>query len=181
MWDPPTGHPLRRMFAGLTEHAFLTTLGVADPPLIDYLSLLLSRFIHTDAVYRLRDSHGRQTTELVEMLIEAERLPHEGRTRREYHRHIGDFALFWSGLFPEAVNRTQYRPCKDHLVNFTTLGKRSYQIASEFDTERFDDESAILRRLSEEFELCAVGLREVRREWEELASHPPSPNGGLIR
>jgi hypothetical protein len=179
MWDPPPGHPLRRMFAGITEHAFLTTLGVADPPLIDYLSLLLSRFVHADAVYRLRDADGRRLGELTDMVIEAEKLPPEGRTRREYHRHIGDFALFWSGVFPEAVNRMQAVPVKDHRVNFTALGKRSYFIASTFDGETFRDEAAVLRRLSEQFELCAYGLREVRREWEELAQHSP-PGPGLI-
>ena len=51
MWDPPPEHPLRRMFAGLAEHAFFSHLGVADPPLIDYLSALLTRFIHNDAVF----------------------------------------------------------------------------------------------------------------------------------
>lgn len=178
MWDPPPGHPLRRMFAGFTEHAFVTTLGVADPPLIDYLSALLSRFLHADSIYRLRDADGRRLDELADMVTEAEALPAEGRTRREYHRHIGDFALFWTGVFPNVVNRMQARPCKDHLVNFTALGKRSYYIASTFEEERLREEAAVLRRLSEQFELCAFGLREARREWEEFATHPPP--GGLI-
>jgi hypothetical protein len=168
------------MFAGITEHAFLTTLGVADPDLIDYLSLLLSRFVHADAVYRLRDADGRRLGELTGMVAEAEKLPAEGRTRREYHRHIGDFALFWSGVFPEAVNRMQAAPVKDHRVHFTTLGKRSYYIASTFDGEAFRNEAPVLRRLSEQFELCAYGLREVRREWEELAQQPLPPDHGLI-
>src|SRR3954451_21281478 len=98
MWDPPPGHPLRRMFAGITEHTFLTTLGVADPPLVDYLSLLLSRFVSADEVYRLRDTAGRTLTELVDMLLEAQKLPPEGRTAREVYRHAGDFALFWAGV-----------------------------------------------------------------------------------
>ncbi len=181
MWDPPPGHPLRRMFAGFTEHAFLTTLGVVDPPLIDYLSSLLSRFIHTESVYRLRDAEGHRLEELTDMVVEAESLPSEGRTRREYHRHIGDFALFWTGVFPNVVNRMQNRPCKDHLVNFTALGKRSYYIASTFEDAPLRDEAAVLRRLSEQFELCAYGLREVRREWEDFASQPLPPGSGLIR
>ena len=180
MWDPPAGHPLRRLFAGITEHAFLATLGVADPPLIDYLSGLLSRFVHTDSVYRLRDESGRRLGELTLMVVEAGKLPPEGRTCREYHRHIGDFALFWSGLFPESVERLRSRPYRDPVVNFTTLGKRAYFIAGSFDDEKVRDESAVLRRLSAEFELCAVGLREVRREWEDLASQPPPPGLGLI-
>jgi hypothetical protein len=170
MWTTPADHPLRRLFAGITEHAFITSLGVADPPLIDYV----------DGVFRLRDGLGRPIQELTTMAVEAERLPPEGRTRREYHRHIGDFALYWSGLFPEQVSRVQRRPCKDHLVSFAVLGKRSYRIASECEADKFPDEAQVLRRLGDEFELCAVGLHEVRREWDELAKHP-LPDGRLVK
>jgi hypothetical protein len=179
MWEPPAEHPLRRMFAGLAEHAFLSHLGVADPPLIDYLSTLLSRFVHFDAVYRLRGDDGRPLTEVVDMVLEAEQLP-PGRTRREYYRHIGDFALFWTGVYPETVNRARRRYSKDHLVDYTVQGKRGYWITSRLDEEDRPAEAELFRRLSEQFEVCAIGLREVRREWEELASDTP-PGGGLIR
>ncbi len=179
MWDAPPEHPLRRLFAGLTEHAFLSNLGMADPPLIDYLSDLLARFVHADAVFRLRDGAGHALTELSVTASKADKLPADCRTRREYHRHVGDFALFWTGLFPEAVNRLQHGPCRDHLVGFTVLGKRSYGIAGGFDRPPFADEAPVLRRLGTQFELCAYGLREVRREWEEIAARPPA-GGGLI-
>ena len=87
-------HPLRRLFAGLTEQTFIDTLGLGDPPLIDYLSELLSRFIHMDDIFRLKSAGGKRLEEVVEMVIEAEALPAEGRTRREFHRHVGDFTLF---------------------------------------------------------------------------------------
>jgi hypothetical protein len=181
MWTTPTDHPLRRLFAGITEHAFITSLGVADPPLVDYVSDLLSRFVHVDAVFRLKDAGGRPMHELAEMAMEAEKLPPEGRTRREYHRHIGDFALYWSGLFPEEVNRFQYRPCKNHMVNFAVLGKRSYRLASACDAGRFPEDAQVLRRLGDEFELCAVGLHEVRKEWDDLRRQPPGGDGRIIR
>ena len=179
MWNPPAEHPLRRLFAGLAEHAFFSRLGVADPPLIDYLSALLSRFIHTDAVYRLRGAGGRPLTELVDMVLEAQQLPAGGRTRREYYRHIGDFALFWTGVYPEALERIQSRHCKDHFVDYTVQGKRGYWITSQLDEEERPEEAGLFRRLSEQFEVCAIGLREVRREWEELRDQPPP--GGLIK
>ena len=59
MWSAPPDHPLRRLFAGLTEHAFLTSIGITDPRLIDYVTELLTRFTHFGAVYRLTGSHGR--------------------------------------------------------------------------------------------------------------------------
>lgn len=177
MWEPPAEHPLRRLFAGLTEHAFLAHLGVADPPLVDYVSGLLSRFVHADGVYRLRAGGGRPLTELAAMAAEADGLP-AGRTRREYFRHIGDFALFWTGVYPEALNRPGGRR-RDEVVDYTIQGKRGYLLTSVLDEERHCEEAGLFRRLSDQFEVCAVGLREVRREWEELRKDPPP--GGLIR
>ena len=105
MWTPSANHPVRRLFAGLTEHAFVSTLGIADPPLVDYVSDMLTRFLHMDSLHRLRNFEGRPLSEVADMVMEAESLPTEGRTRREYHRHIGDFTLFWTGLYPDAVQR----------------------------------------------------------------------------
>jgi hypothetical protein len=181
MWEPPEGHPLRRMFAGLSEHAFFSHLGVADPPLTDYLSTLLTRFLHFDAVYRLRNGAGKPITELTEMVIEAEQLPAGGRTRREYYRHIGDFALFWTGVYPEALNTRRARSSTDAMVSYTAQGKRGYLITSRLEEqEHHDAEANLFRRLSEQFELCAVGLRKVREEWEEMRADGP-PGTGLIR
>jgi len=173
MWSLPNDHPLHRMFAGLTEHAFLTTLGVADPPLVDYVSGILTRFLHADTMYRLRDGHGRPIHEVYEMIREAEQLPVEGRTRREYHRHIGDFTLYWTGLYPETVQRGRSAWSRDHFVSYCETGKRCYRIASEDDAA---DDHAVLRRLSDEFELCALGLHHVRKEFDAIQG-----DGKLIR
>ena len=166
MWSPPPEHPLRRLFAGLTEQTFLTTLGLADPPLTDYLSEMLSRFVHIDAIFRLRDAAGRRLEEVAEMMIEAEAMPPEGRTRREVHRHIGDLTLFWTGVYPEALQRIRSLLSRDQFIDYCAQGKRSYYIASTFEDDPYRDEAPVLRRLSEEFELCAYGLNQVRREWE---------------
>jgi hypothetical protein len=168
MWFPPPDHPLARLFSGLTEQTFFHTLGLADPRLTDYLSALLSRFFHVDALYRLRNAHGRRLEEVADMLIEAEALPPEGRTRREVHRHIGDFTLFWTGVYPEALDRLRNALSKDQLIDYCAQGKRSYYIASTFEDDPYRDEAPVLRRLSEQFELCAYGLNQVRREWERL-------------
>ena len=122
MWNPPPEHPLRRLFAGFTEQTFQSRFGVADPDLIDYLSALLSRFVHVDAVHRLRDAAGRRLDQVVDMVADAADLPPEGRTAREVHRHIGDFALFWTGVYPEALERVRSRHCKDHFVDYTVQG-----------------------------------------------------------
>ena len=171
MWSVPPDHPLRRLFAGLTEHAFLTSIGITDPPLIDYVSELLTRFTHFGAVYRLQGSHGRPLTEVAEMVMEAEEIPPEGRTKREYHRHIGDFTLFWTGLFPEAVRRAETGWAKDSFVSYTLPGEA---VVPDRRHVRGRRRTGRRRRSSSdsgpEFELCAVGLNRVRRELDELHS-----------
>lgn len=166
MWHYGSDHPLRRYFTGVTEQTFMTDLGVADPALIDYLSELLSRFVHVDAIFKLRSGTGRRLEEVAEMLMEAEALPPEGRTSREIHRHIGDFTLFWTGVYPEVLKRLRSPLTKDHFIDYCEQGKRAYYIASTFEEEPYKEESPVLRRLSERFELCAFGLTKVRREWE---------------
>ncbi len=172
MWYYNPDNPLRRLFAGLTEHAFIDTLGIGDPSLVDYLVLLLSRFVHLDAVNRLRDSQGKRLEEVAEMLMTVEDMPAGGRTLREVHRHIGDFTLFWTGVYPEALRRLRSVLKKDHFIDYCEQGKRSYYIASTFADDPYREEAPVLRRLSEQFEICAYGLSQVRLEWERSQSKP---------
>lgn len=155
---------LDRYFTGLTEFVFHSRLGVTDPPLVDYLSQLLRRFVRSDSLQRIRNSKGRPLVQVVEMLQEAEsRL---GLARRTVHQHIGDVTLFWVGVYPEAMDHLRASG-QDYFVNFCSQGKRAYHIASTIDTDQQTDAPCeLLQRLSLEFEMCAYGLGEVRREWE---------------
>ena len=148
---------VRRYFAGITEHTFHADLGVTDTQLVDYLTDLLTRFIRSDAVYRVRDLTGR--------LLEAEE--RIGESKREVHRHIGDFILFWAGCYPESLPKLKRPASPDALLDYCTQGKRSYRIASKIPSDPATlPSSSVLERISDEFELCVYGLGEVRREWQ---------------
>jgi hypothetical protein len=155
---------LQRYFTGLTEYAFQTRLGVADPPLLDYISKLLARFVHCDAIYKVRNLSGNRLDQVADMLAEAD--ARIGESKREVHRHIGDYTLFWTGVFPEAVRRMRSPLRRDSLVDYCREGKRNYYIASTIRVADRDLETDVLHRLSHDFELCMYGLNEVRREWE---------------
>jgi hypothetical protein len=157
------------MFRGLTEHTFQSELGIADPRLVGYVAQLLAEFVPSQALWRLRDGQGRRLHEVTAMVAEAESAADTAR-RRDCHRHVGDYTLFWTGVYPEALARLQSRGSTDHLIDFQRQGKRSYYLAS---TLVAGDEAPILRRLSEQFELCAFGLSRVRREWEKTETDPP--------
>ena len=160
----------RRFFAGVTEQAFMVELGVADPPLIDYVTDLLGRFVSSDAVYSARSVRGERLTQVADMLAEAQ--ARRGSARRWLHRHIGDFTLFWTGVFPEVAERIRKEGGKDALLDYRELGKRSYAEASRIPVEKEFAPSELLERLSDEFELCVYGLGEVRKAWEERDGGP---------
>src|SRR4028118_1170855 len=118
----PVNHPLRRLFAGLTEHAFMAELGVTDTRLIDYITELLARFVHSDGVFPMRDARQRPIRTLAAMAASAETSDLRGEPRREVFRHLGDVALFWAGVFPESLAKGRRT---DLLVDYCETGKRS--------------------------------------------------------
>jgi hypothetical protein len=178
MHQNPKPETLYRFFAGLTEYAFQTRVGVADPPLIEYLTDLLARFVRYDALMSLRNPTGKPLAEVTDMLVEAG--ARVGEAKRAAHRHIGDVTLFWTGVFPEALERLQSASRKDHFIDYCEQGKRAYYIASTLSTPPKDEDRDVLERLSHDFELCVYGLGEVRREWERREPEGPNAGGPLI-
>ena len=160
-------HDLLRYFSGLAEQTFETELGVADPSLIDYIADLLARFSDSAAIIGPRNPLGRPLRGVTDMLIEAETRSGEGKLVA--HRHIGDYTLFWTGVYPESLPRVQTRQAADAMFDFAELGKRSYHLASQLGAS---EESDVLERLSVQFELCQTGLQALRREWERQDDGP---------
>lgn len=167
------GPLLRRFFAGVTEYAFAVRLGVADPPLIDYLSELLVRFVRNDAIYGMRTPTGQRISQVADMLAEAQ--ARQGPAKRIAHRHIGDYTLFWSGMFPEIAENNRRNGQKDSLLDYRDQGKRNYYIASTLPADEQSAPDSVLTQLSDNFELCVYGLSEVRKQWAQREDEDDAP------
>jgi hypothetical protein len=172
----PEHHPLRRLFGTLTEKSFTETLRWPDFNVTEYVSNLLVEFTHADSLYRLRSQQGNQLDSVVEMLYESEVLLQADSLKRELevHRHIGDFTLFMTGLFPEYLRRLKSASMiyhKDFLVDYVKTGKRSYAIVAQSgqsDETEMKDQGQLFRKLSENFELCVTGLGFVRNDLDRM-------------
>ncbi len=159
------------MFGALVERAFIQTLGVYESSVADYLATVLADFAHMKQVYKIKDLQGRPLDEVADMLLHADvRLQATSFNReREVHKHIGDFTLFWAGVYPESLPRMQAQSRRDHLLDYVQQGKNSYAIAASHDYGEYRREAPVLRKLSEEFELCLFGLHSVRTQIDGMA------------
>ncbi len=161
---------LEQLFRTLLERAFIFSLRWDEPQVVRYLTQLLTDFVHIRNLYRLTDVNGRPLEEVADMLYYADvRLGAQSfYQEREVHKHIGDFTLFWTGVYPEALPRLRASLRKDHLIDYVKQGKQSYYIVSLFDIGEWREEAPLFRKLSENFEVCMQGLHQVRRQWEQM-------------
>lgn len=174
-------HPLRRLFAGLVEHAFCSEVGMCNPQLTDYVADLLVDFTHVDRLQAVRNAEGKRLEQIAAMLavLRKEQTASGLARDRVMYRQIGDYALFWAGVFPEQLRRKSHSP-SDVLLDYVSQGKRSYAIVSDLASDDEDPPSRLFRQLSEEFEYCLFGLGLVRRGWEKFERTALGQGGDLL-
>jgi hypothetical protein len=165
-------HPIRAYFATALHEALHERLGLRDGDDVEeYLSDMLVEFLHYDNLYGICDAAGRPVESVADMVTEGDvRLNADSFDReREVHRHIGDFLLFWSGLFPEFMKQLKAPGTKDMLLDPVRQGQFSYYVVSTFDHDPYGEEAEIFRRLSEGFLEYQYGLSLVRASFEGFA------------
>jgi hypothetical protein len=157
----------------MVRNSYDGKLGLHDPDVTAYVARLLCEFSEADKLYKVRDEAGRPIEELTEMMLAAD--PVNGSApsfdaERAIRKHIGDYALFVSGMYPEATGSTRRHRRYPSLGELILAGKQSYFIVSQFNLFEYEQEAPLFARLSDSFERCILGLTLVR---EELARRKP--------
>jgi len=159
-------HPLRGLFADLVAKELPWDQEVAA-----YVGDLLIDFVHVENLYRIRNCRGKRLEEGGEMLVESNPLLDASsfEREREVRKHIGDYTLFLTGMFPEYVAMLPRRGLRlDSLVDYVKAGKESYRIVGAFDQFEYRYAAPLYRRLAEQFEYCVHGLDRVKSDLEAL-------------
>ncbi len=176
-------HPLRKLFRNSLEYGLthsrkkLMAVGYVEEQ-------ILCGFIKAENFYRVRDENGRPLNDIADMLPEGDILLNASSFDREFevHKHIGDFALFMLGMFPDALAGKRG---KEFLLGtiivpggklselYMLQGRQSYKIASEFGKE----EKEIFAELAKNFNLY-MNVLELARIY--LKSSGQFPKGKLL-
>jgi hypothetical protein len=172
----PESSPLQRFFKEVVERNY-DEIGMRSSEVQAYVANLLAEFCETETLYKIRTADGRALCDVGEMLLESDPVygPAPSFDReRQVRKHIGDYALFFSGMFPEGLNHSRLRRTRmEGLVDFVRAGKESYYIVSKFEHFEYAKVAPLFRRMSNEFERLVYGLNHVKNELEEL-QHPIS-------
>lgn len=166
-----TRQTLRGLFEEVVRRNFEEYVHLADRDVMEYVADLLIRFSRTEELYRIRNARGQALEGVGEMLIASNPLLDASSfdAERELRKHIGDFTLFFAGLFPEAINQWRLRRARlDALLDYIETGKESYYIVSEFNQFEYQATAPLFKKMSEEFERCVFGLNLVKRDFERM-------------
>ena len=165
-------HPLRMYFAEALHHSLHQRLGMRETEDVErYLVDMMIAFLHDDRIFAIRNPEGRRVESVAEMIVEGDvRLNANSFDReREVHKHIGDFLLFWSGLFPEFLDRLKSPGSKNSILDYVRQGQFSYHVVSTFEHDPYGEEAPTFKKLSEEFEGLRIGLSLVRASFDGFA------------
>jgi hypothetical protein len=171
----PENHPLQGLFLALVERNFSEVIGLRNHDVQEYVAAMLAEFCSVENLYKIRDAGGRPLHDVGEMLLESDPVYGDAPSfdrERQVRKHIGDYTLFFTGMFPESINHWRLR--KQRLENFVDLmkaGKESYYIVSKFEFFEYAKVAPLFKHLAQDFESCVYGLNLVKNELREM-QHP---------
>jgi hypothetical protein len=171
----PESHPLLRLFAELVGRHYAQEIGIRNPQVIDYVAHMLAEFCDVKELFRIKNASGKALNDVGEMLLQADPVygPASSFEReREVRRHVGDYTLFFTGMFPESINQFHLRRDRiENFVDWVKAGKESYHIVSKFDQLEYAKVAPMFATLSRNFEQCVFGLNMVKNDLQEM-QHP---------
>ncbi len=111
----------------VVRHALLR-LGADDRRLADYVAAVLLHFGLRERARRLTDADDEVYDTLARIAEAVESAdPHRAFLARA---HLGNYALWLSGLFPDHIEHRRYRRGGPDLEYYETMGRRGFQLAA---------------------------------------------------
>ncbi len=146
-------------FYVVTRHA-LTQRGVEARDVSDYVASVLTEFSHTEKLCKLGAPKAREEFNyVVELLAATQRAPSEHVFL--IHSHLGNYALFIAGIFPQHVQHRVERRGAPSIEFYEDVGASSYRLASDHQMARVHMLAEIYRSISEQFRDIRLALNRL--------------------
>jgi len=127
----------------------LLETGVESREIADYTTALVAEFGTRDRSRRVEPGGEREYRYLVEILEEITEA--EGRRAFLLQAHLGNFALWLAGLFPDHIAAREHRRGGPGLDYYEELGRAGYRMASEAPQARRRSLDGLFRGAADSF------------------------------
>ncbi len=155
------------LFYVLVRHSLLD-VGLEDPTLADYFAAVLREFGARGRANRVDDVDDHDHHYLVDIL--ADLSASTGDRQFKVSVHLGNYALWLSGLFPERIAARRIRRGGPDLSYYESLGGRGYAEASEHRLAGRTGLEDILRTAAERVHEVRVALNRVSAQLDLRSS-----------
>ncbi|MGH7475735.1 MAG: hypothetical protein ACRELD_05560 [Longimicrobiales bacterium] len=142
----------------LVRHALLE-VGVKDRLIADYVAALLFRFGLRDHANRIEERPDERFDYIVDIVAALSTAT--GRDAFMLHAHLGNFALWVSGIFPDRISALVQRRGAPDLGYYEEMGTTGYRLASESSDASRYGLGKLLRNCAETFPTLRVALNRV--------------------
>jgi hypothetical protein len=142
----------------MVRHA-LRRLGEEDRRLADYVAAVLMHFGMRDNANRIGASDDQLYDSLAALVADVD--DPDGRRSFLVRTHLGDYALWLSGLFPDYIEHRRWRRGGPDLDYYEEMGRRGYQLAA---GHRLADDhglATLFATAAERFGLLRAALNDV--------------------
>lgn len=139
----------------MVRHA-LRTEGVDDADLADYLAALLLAFGQRDRAWRVDWNDDQRHRYLVDIVADLEAT--EGDRRFKVMAHLGNYALWLAGVFPDYIAARRVRRGGPGLGYYDSLGRRGYALAADHALADQLGLEAVFRTAAERFHVVRGAL-----------------------
>lgn len=126
---PRGAHASFALFAYVMIRQALRQAGENDRGLADYVSAIVLHFGLGDRAHRIADSDD-EVYDAVVQLCEALNDP-DARRSFLVRTHLGNYALWLSGIFPDHIESRRWRRGGPDLDYYEAIGRRGFQLAAD--------------------------------------------------
>lgn len=164
--DPDVSVPPSVVFYVLVRQALLEA-GIDDRGTADYVASIIVAFGRSKRAFRISDQDGSEFHYLTDMISEMRTAG--GRRRFLLRVHMGNFALWISGLFPDYLEARTRRKGAPPIAYFEELGAEGYRQASGSREAEALGLDSVLRGVAEHFGGVRVALNRMsdRHFWRD--------------
>jgi len=133
--------------------------GIHDRVLADYVAEVLSEFAQTERTRCVVPGQPKPLDYFFEMLAALQTA--DERTGFFIRAHIGNYSLFFSGVFPDRIRFRAERRGFPDLKYYETLGRAQFRAASDHRLARRYELAEIFDMLAERFETTRRALNDI--------------------